>query len=575
MKMRKRNVLSLRNTSLFVLLLLSVTTLSNATERVGTKSSYLKNLENENNISYDKIKNSPAIYITSMCYTNTKDNNGTFISNPCYSCHTKGKIPSNFFDDSLLQKEYLFTAEKARKNPFSNLFKDRSRSVSKITDTDILHYVRESNYFDANGSISLAQALPEDWKGYRPDCYFNFDAEGFDRDKEGKYTLWRAFRYYPFLGTFWPTNGSTDDVLIRLDPVFAQDAEGHFSKEVYKLNLSIVEAVIKRKEIKLPSEVDEILYGVDLNQNGKLDRSDRISVTNRHTLSYVGKAKKLLDQGEIHLKLGRFPSNTEFLHSVRYLDWDEKAGHITMSARMKELRYAKKYAFRTYHQVQEVASDEMQKRGIESFTGDSRRALVWGNYEVGLDNNIGWKYQGFIEDKKGDLRPQTEEETISCMGCHAHLGATTDSIFAFARKFEGVDKNSADYGWNHWSQKGLSGVKEPQVTYAQRGKKYEYSFYLHHNHTGNEFRDNDEVRSKFFKPDGSAKKEMMEKLHYDISVLLFPSYERAMMLNKGYKILVGEQSYIYGREGNVKSVTHVKKVFKEGEKTGIKEVINR
>ena len=565
----------MKHTFLFIILFLSIGTLSSAAEMTGAKFDYIQNLENENNISYDKIRNSPTSYITSMCYTDTKDQNGKPVSNPCYSCHTKGKIPGNFFDDSELQKKYDFTTEKARKNPFSNLFRNRSKEVSKISDTEILHYVRESNYFDANGSIVLASVLPKEWKGYRPDCYFNFDAEGFDRDAEGKYTLWRAFRYYPFLGTFWPTNGSTDDVLIRLDSIFSQDEEGNFNKEMYKLNLAIVEAVIKLKTIKLPSIVDEKLYGVDLNQNGKLDTSDTISVENQHQLSYVGKAKKLLEQSIVHLKLGRFPENTEFLHSVRYLDWDKKADHITMSSRMKELRYAKKYAFRTYHQVQEVVSEELKKRGIENFGGDTKLGLTWGNYELGLDNNIGWRYQGFIEDKKGELRPQTEEETISCMGCHSHLGTTTDSIFAFARKFEGVDKNRSDYGWNHWSQKGLVGIEEPQVSYAKIGKKYEYSFYLHNNNSGNEFRDNDEVRSKFFNLDASEKNESFEKLHHDISHLLYPSYERAMMLNKGYKVLVGEQSYIYGREGNVRPVKNVKKSFKKSELTGIEEVINR
>src|SRR3546814_2792844 len=43
-----------------------------------------------------------------------------------------------------------------------------------------------------------------------------FDDTGFARDGSG----WRAFRYKPFPGTFWPTNGASDDVLIRLPAIF-------------------------------------------------------------------------------------------------------------------------------------------------------------------------------------------------------------------------------------------------------------------------------------------------------------------------------------------------------------------
>ncbi|MDQ7066728.1 MAG: hypothetical protein Q9M40_01295 [Sulfurimonas sp.] len=209
------------------------------------KKNYIKNLELENNISYEDVVNTRGAYITSMCYTKTKNKENKLISNPCYSCHTTGKIP-NYYNDTNLQKEYNFPSQ-VMKNPFTNLFKDRSIKVSKISDKTILNYIRKSNYFDDNGNIKLSQELPEAWRGYRPDCYYNFDEDGFDRDKKGNYTLWRAFRYYPFLGTFWPTNGSTDDVLIRLDMAFSQDDNGNFDLEIYKINLAIVEALVKQK----------------------------------------------------------------------------------------------------------------------------------------------------------------------------------------------------------------------------------------------------------------------------------------------------------------------------------------
>lgn len=248
----------------------------------------------------------------------------------------KGKIP-NYYNDTNLQKEYNFPAE-VMKNPFTNLFKDRSAQVEALTDSAILEYVRESNYFSHEGNITLAMELPKEWKGYRPDCYFNFDEEGFDQDNEGGYTGWRAFRYYPFLGTFWPTNGSTDDVIIRLDTLFTQDENNTFDKEVYRLNFAIVEALVKQKEIIFDFDVDEIIYGVDLNANGIVDIATTVSPK---ITSYVGLAKLYLREGKIHLATGLFPENTEFLHSVRYLDWDEKKEQIQLSARMKELRYAK------------------------------------------------------------------------------------------------------------------------------------------------------------------------------------------------------------------------------------------
>jgi hypothetical protein len=533
-------------------------------------TSYIQNLEKENNISYDKVLNTNGQYITSMCYTKTQDTNSNAVSNPCYSCHTKG-IEPNYYNDTNLQEEYNFPLE-VRKNRFSNLFKDRTQKVNAIDDTLIFNYIRHSNYFDENHKIILAETLPNKWKGYVPDCYYNFDNEGFDQDDTGEYTLWRAFRYYPFLGTFWPTNGSTDDVLIRLDRAFAEDKNGDFDLDIYKLNLAIVESLIKQKDINLTAPVDEALYDVDLNQNGTLDTAKQVVISTYDKMSYVGNAREKLLKSEIHLAPGLFPEGTEFLHSVRYVDWDENKQQIKMSQRMKELRYAKKISWSTYSDIQRVANAELNEAQANG-TDISNIAVFRGSYESGLKNEIGWIYQGFIEDKQGNLRPQTQEETIGCMGCHSHLGATTDSIFAYARKLEGTDVNATDFGWNHWTQKGLKGLKEPKATYKKYGEKYEYSFYLQNNHSGNEFRNNDEVQNKFFDANAVLKQDMLSALHNDISVLLFPSKERALMLDKGYKAMVEEQSYIYGRDANVAPMKNVYKNIKDGQTTGIREVI--
>ncbi len=538
------------------------------------KTNYLRSLENENNISYAGKVNTDGSYITSMCYTRVKDDDGS-LHNPCYSCHTKGRVP-NYYNDTNLQKEYFFP-ETMLQNPFTNLFKDRSAAVAKISDSDILNYVRTSNYFDANGSIALAKVLPENWGGYRPDCYFDFDAEGFDHAPDGSITGWRAFRYYPFLGTFWPTNGSTDDVLIKLPEAFRQDGNGTEALEVYKINLAIVEAVVKQKSIALESSVDERLYGVDLNQNGVFDNTDEavFNAADGFTkMAYVGKAKAQRQEGKVHLAGGLFPEGTEFLHSVRYIDWDEDEGHIRMAARMKELRYAIKREWKTYSELSRAADAELFEAQINGTT-QGVMATFYGNYETGFENPQGWSYQGFIEARDGTLRPQTREETINCMGCHSHLGATTDSVFAFPRKFEGTDKTDKLSGWNHWSQKGLIGIPEPKMSYIGHGEQFEYSFYLQNNHSGNEFRDNDEVKAKFFDANGSLKPNMVEQLHNDVSVLLFPSKTRALGLDKGYRVMVQEQSFIYGRDANVHPMQNVYKTIEPEQETGITQAIVR
>ncbi len=105
----------------------------------------------------------------------------------------------------------------------------------------------------------------------------------------------------------------------------------------------------------------------------------------------------------------------------------------------------------------------------------------------------------------------------------------------------------------------MKGTPEQKVEYENAGVQYEYSIYLMYNQAGDEFRSNTEVREKFFNSDGSIKEDMLTALHDDVSLLLFPSRERALTLNKAYKVIVGEQSYIYGRDATVKPASNVHK----------------
>ncbi len=495
-----------------------------------------------------------AANIPSQCYTKTEDESGK-VHNPCFNCHISSVKP-NYIDDVNLQKEYTFK-KYARENHWTNLFKDRTKDLLKISDEEILEYIRESNYFGSKNEFILAEKLknlPNEWDidgdskwdGYIPDCYYNFDNEGFDKGESGEYTGWRAFGYYPFLGTFWPTNGSTDDVLIRLPIDFRIDVNGIFDLEVYKINLLIVEALIKQKNIKT-FQIDEVKYGVDLNKDGNFSIANQITFDydprNGIDMHYVGMANKQ----EHKIAAGLYPKGTEFLHAVYYIDIDDN-NSIKMASRMKELRYAKKVNWATYTDHQVLWLDELKEADVfpdrlEVFIGDAER---------GVSNKRGWRYQGFIEDEYGELRPQSYEENLLCIGCHANIGAIADSTFVFQRKFE---HESFQNGWYHWTQKDLQGTKEPKTPDGRN----EYSLYLKENGAGDEFRENDEVIQKFFNEDGSLKEIELQKLNDDITHLIFPTQQRALNLNKAYKIIVNEQSFVYGRDATISPVKNVHK----------------
>ncbi len=521
--------------------------------------------------------NNSGAYVSSQCYTKTTDTKGG-VHNPCFTCHIDSKEP-NYINDWSLQSDNSF-GDYTKVNRFTNLFKDRSAIVSQISDEEILSYVRENNYIQ-NGQILLVNRLndvPSDWdinndgnwSGYTPDCYFSFDNEGFDKAPDGNYTRWRAFGYYPFLGTFWPTNGSTDDTLIRLPKEFALDANSSFNLDVYKLNLSIVESLIKQKNVAIDA-TDESKYGIDLNQDGVLTTATEIvfkwdkptydsgsgKITN-FSMSYAGLAKSLLASNEYLIAPGLYPKGTEFLHSVRYIDVDGQ--NVKMAPRMKELRYSKKVAWVNYSEMSNSALTEIKEK--DAFP--NRLRTITGNTEYGTLNNLGWVYQGFIEDAKGELRPQNYEETMFCIGCHSGIGSIVDGSFVFPRKF---DNTHFQKGWYHWTQdaNGLKNIKEPKTPDGRD----EYSLYLEVNHAGDEFRGNDEVMNKFFDANGTLLQSQLDILKNDISYLLIPSAQRALNLDKAYKVIVEEQSYIYGRDAHITPITTVHDEINTQESNGI------
>ena len=189
-------------------------------------------------------------YIPAQCYTRTHDEGGR-VHNPCYACHQEATAP-NYVSDPELQLEHTLPAP-ARDNPWTNLFVDRRSEANQGTDAEVLAYVREDDYGIGRGGERLKRRLARvpggwdidddgGWDGYVPDANFRFDARGFDVGADGTPTGWRSFAYFPFLGTFFPTNGSTDDVLIRLPEPFRTNDAGTYDALVYETNLAIVEA---------------------------------------------------------------------------------------------------------------------------------------------------------------------------------------------------------------------------------------------------------------------------------------------------------------------------------------------
>lgn len=514
----------------------------------------------------------PAPYIPPQCYTRTEDDKGN-AHNPCYTCHTAPRRP-NFTGDADLQLGYAF-ADLLTTNHWNNLFRDRSAAVAAIGDDEIRDYIRRSNYFDTDGGIVLQQRLGEvprawdfngngRWDGYIPDARFNFDAEGFDRSADGALTGWRAFAYYPFPGTFWPANGSTDDVLIRLPQAFRSSADGRPDLTVYKVNLAIVEAMLKERDVAIEPVDEAALGGIDLDRNGRIGTADRIAYDwaplQDRLMWYVGAAYGLQKAGKLHLAAGLYPEGTEFLHTVRYIDVAPD-GENRLAARMKEVRYARKRFWVDYSQLKMKAGDEVkEKRDFPD-----RLKTVRGNLEDGVSNGQAWIYSGFIEAADGSLRPQTYEELVFCVGCHGGIGGNRDGIFSFARKF---DADAWRGGWYHPGQKSLRGIPDRRRADGQG----EYARYLALNGAGDEFRENTEIRARFFDADGKLRPAELAALEQDITRLLYASERRAMTLNKAYRVIVREQGFTEGRDASVKPVHNVHERVDAGAATGIKEV---
>jgi len=457
--------------------------------------------------------------IPSQCYTKTESEH-----NPCYVCHqTYTDDRPNRMNDGHLQGSYAFS-EFGVRNHWQNLFKDRRDYIAQVSDAEILDYIHQDNYTD------LAQWMrTEEWQGHEAIIdNLHLGAKAFDETglaKDG--SRWVAFNYKPLPSTFWPTNGSTDDVMIRLPEAFSE-IDGVFSRDVYYANLGLLEMAITGVDSLTTLPLNEAALDVDLN-------GDEVYSVSTQRIQQRG--FYLGDASEIPVTPELYPEGTAFLHTVRYIGVNQ-AGDIYNAPRMKEVRYMVKKRFIPEARIKSGYYAEAKEKHFISLP------LVSDYGDEGMSNKFGWQLWAFIEDRQGQLRRQHHEEQFFCMGCHKSIGTTIDHTFAFPRKVAGAQ------GWGYIdlaTQKDVPNRGETQG---------EFLTYLERVGGGDEFRQNKEMLERWFHADGSVKREEIQSLE-SIYELITPSRERALALNKAYRAIVEEQSYIFGRDTVIQPATNV------------------
>ena len=463
-------------------------------------------------IKHGEVYNPEAV-IPPQCYTKTDG-----VNNPCYACHQTNQHDeerTNRMNDGELQGEYQFS-DLGVKNHWKNLFVDRRPLIKEISDEKIQHWVTHDNY----EKFIQEQKENTEWRGETtpianlayPDKAF--DAQGLAKDN----SHWVAFSYKPFPSTFWPTNGSTSDAMIRLPKAF-REKDGHYSKDVYFANLALVEMTMKAMSDISLLAVSELNIGTDLNGDGQLtDNIMRISKQK----SYVG------DASDIALAHTLYPQDTEFLHTVRYIGVRDD-GSIYNAPRMKEVRYMKKHSFKTRQNLASEYYLEQKEKDSENLP----QMKPMG--DKGLNTGFGWTVNGYIEDEQGELRHQYDQELAFCSGCHKTIGGTLDQTFSFPRKVDGV---------KGWGYQDLTAQHDAPNRGESEG---EFLTYFERVGGGDEFRQNAEMLARWFDDSGKVNKEKV-KAAANIYELITPSPERAMQLNKAYLTIVKEQSYLYGRD---------------------------
>ncbi|WP_020208546.1 hypothetical protein [Gilvimarinus chinensis] len=479
------------------------------THSAQAESGYTPEYSAEAYIEHGEVYNPEAV-IPPQCYTKTESKH-----NPCYICHQSydDKHRPNALNDGFLQGAYEFS-DIGNTNRWANLFKNRRDEINDISDEFIREYIAQDNY------SALAKWLDSDaWQGRAPNIKNLADgADAFDENglaKDG--SRWVAFNYKPVPSTFWPTNGSTDDVMIRLPEAFSE-ISGNYSKDVYFANLALLEMAITDAQSIETIALDERAAGIDFNDNGV--EESQVKNLKRRT-HYFG------DASDIPLTRMLYPQGTEFLHTVRYVGVDGE--NIVNARRMKEVRYMRKHTMMSRQRLK----SSYYREAKEKHFGNLPQVSTHG--DRGTSNGMGWLLWGFIEDANGELREQNQQETFFCMGCHKTIGTTIDNTFAFARKKPGTA------GWGYINLKSIEDAPNLGET------KGEYLTYLERVGGGDEFRQNGEMLERWFDKQGKVNTSKV-KAQDSIYDIIAPSTRRALDLNKAYYRIVQEQSFLFGRD---------------------------
>lgn len=386
----------------------------------------------------------PYAHIPAQCYIETA--NGA--QNACQYCHTDGVYKRGLGNNSPqagasiklgnLQKEYAFAAIRhpfspnGSDNPWTNtLHPEKLKAALDALNVDparwdMTAWVAADNWTPAYAKrpgdpkswdagvqhpFRLFPGLdPADLPASPEDGFVRSakPANGFFRDGQGYVTGWRAVNFFPY-GIFTPLTGSVSGIYIRLPEIFMKNQMEKFDLSVYEANLDLVARAVQ----------------------------DRLGKGEKR---FKGAASK------IAVERGLYPEGTEFAHPLHYVDVRADGGNAqispfpgTRARRVKEIRYM--YKIR----------DWRPEYGGPQYKEED--GPIYGHHEQGwADNGAGWILSGFIEDKSGELRPQTLSELAQCVGCHSGnfkpsekgygnfnsgTGNTIDSSWALPRAYPG------------------------------------------------------------------------------------------------------------------------------------------
>lgn len=237
------------------------------------------------------------------------------------------------------------------------------------------------------------------------------DSKGFVKSEKDEFTGWRAINFFPY-AIFTPLTGSVSGIYIRLPHNF-MTVNGSMDIDTYSQNLDLLEKNIKNQPLS--------------------------------QTSYVG------DASSIAIKKGFYPVGTEFAHPLHYVDLkaDGEMGNSvdgvvdnsdisyefpgTRSKRVKEIRYMYKWKEVGLDEIGIDEEEELKENRLEFEEYIGHEGQGW------IDNNAGWILAAYIENRNGELRPQTTEELAQCIGCHSKVGNTIDAVWSFQRKLPGME----------------------------------------------------------------------------------------------------------------------------------------